>query len=42
MSAKHKKSEAFSYFSKVKCEFLARRHTILLNKGILNTSLHLC
>jgi len=34
MSAKDKKSEVFSYFIKVKCEFLARSHTISLNKGL--------
>jgi len=42
MSAKDKKSEVFSYFKKVKCEFLARGHTISLNKGLLNISSHLC
>jgi len=42
ISAKDKKSEVFSYFMKVKCEFLARSHTVSLNKGLLNTSLHLC
>jgi len=34
MSAKDKKSEVFSYFSKVKCEFLAASHAIPLNKGL--------
>jgi len=42
MSAKYQQSEAFSYFKKVKCGFLARSHTISLNKGLLNTSSHLC
>jgi len=42
ISAKDKKSEVFSHFKKVKCEFLARSHTISLNKGLLNTSSHLC
>jgi len=41
MSAKDKKSDVFSYFKRVKCEFPARRHTISLNKGLLNTSSHL-
>jgi len=42
MSAKDKKSEVFSYFKKVKCEFLARSHAFYSNKGLLNTSSHLC
>jgi len=42
MSAKDKKSEVFSYFWKVKCEFIASSHTLYLNKGLLNTSSHLC
>jgi len=41
MSAKYKKSEVFSYFRKVKCEFFARSHAFYSNKG-LNTSLNLC
>jgi len=35
MSAKDKKSEVFSYLKKVKRGFLARSHTISLNKGLL-------
>jgi len=42
MSENDKKSEVFSYFWKVKCEFLARAHTISLNKGLSNTYSHLC
>jgi len=42
ISAKYKKSDVFSYFTKVKSEFLARGHTISLNKGFLNTSSYLC
>jgi len=42
MSAKDKKSEVFSYLKKVKCEFIARSHTLYSNKGLLNTSSHLC
>jgi len=42
MSAKYKKSEVFTYFTKVSGEFLARSHTISLNKGLLNASSHLC
>jgi len=33
MTAKDKKPEVFSYFKKVKAEFLARSHTIFWNKG---------
>jgi len=42
MSAKDKNSEVFSYLKKSKVKFLARSHTISLNKRLLNTSLHLC
>jgi len=42
MSVKDKKSEVFSYFKKVKSTFIAESHTISLNKGLLNTSSHLC
>jgi len=42
MSAKDKKSEVFSCFKNVKGEFVTRSHTISLNKGLLNTSSHLC
>jgi len=42
MSAKYAKWEVFSYFSKVKCEFIARSHTFYSNRGLLNTSSHLC
>jgi len=38
ISAKSKKSDVFSYFIKAKGDFLARGHTISLNKGFLNTS----
>jgi len=41
MSAKDKKSDVFSYFKNVKCEFLAEHHIISLSKGLLNTSSHL-
>jgi len=34
MSAKDEKSEVFSYLKKVKGKFLARSHTISLNKGL--------
>jgi len=34
MSAKHKKSEVFSYFKKVKGDFLAGSHIISLHKGV--------
>jgi len=37
MSAKDKKSEVFSCFKK-SGEFIARSHTISVNKGLLNTS----
>jgi len=33
---------SFQLFKKVKCEFLALSHTISLNKGLPNTSWHLC
>jgi len=42
MRAKDKNTEVFSYFKKVKGDFCARHHTISYNKGILNTSLHMC
>jgi len=42
MSANDKKSEVFSYFKEVKCEFIVRSHTISMNIGLLNTSSHLC
>jgi len=42
MIAKDKKSKVFSYFKKVKGEYLATSHTIFFNKGLLNTSSHLC
>jgi len=42
MSAKDKNSDVFTYFKKVRGEFLAKCPTISLNKGILNTSSHLC
>jgi len=42
MSAKDYKSDVFSHFKKVKCEFPAGSHTISLNKRLLNTSCHLC
>jgi len=42
VSAKDKKSAVFSYFKKVKCEFLTRSHTMSLNKGFTNRSSHLC
>jgi len=42
MSAKEKKSEVFSYFEKVKCEFIAGIHTFYSNKGALSTFSHLC
>ena len=42
MSVKDKKSEVFSYLKNFKGEFHARRHTISLNKWLLNTSSQLC
>jgi len=42
MSAKDKESEVFSYFLKVRCEFIARSDTFYSNKVLLNTSSHLC
>jgi len=42
VSAKDKNSEFFSYFEKVKGEFLAKRYSIYMNKGLSNTPWHLC
>jgi len=47
MSAKKKQFKSFNYNSyhfsyKAMGEFRARSHAISLNKGLLNTSLHLC
>jgi len=36
--AKDKKSEVFSYFKNIECEFLPRSHTIYFNKGLSNPS----
>jgi len=38
MSAKDKKSDVFSYFKKLKCEFIARSNTFYSNKGLLKHS----
>ena len=35
---KRQEVRSLQLFQKVKCEFLARSHTISLNKGLLNTS----
>jgi len=43
LTAYYEKPEDFSYFKKAKMnEFLAISCTISLNKGLLNTSSHLC
>jgi len=42
VSARSKKADVFSYFTKVKGKYLARSQTISLNKGLFNTYSHLC
>ena len=42
MSAKDRNSEFFSYFKKVKGDFLAKSYSVYMNKGLSNTPRHLC